>query len=56
MKSRKKELDVDFIGSSQPLTKTEEKIISNIIRSRSEKRIVTKNSKAKLRSIKKVTA
>jgi predicted polyphosphate/ATP-dependent NAD kinase len=57
MKTRKKELDVDFIGGSGPLTKEEEKRISDIIRSRKSKQKVTaKKSKTKLTSKKKVTA
>jgi hypothetical protein len=34
MKTRKNELDVDFIGGAQPLTKEEEKKISDFIKSR----------------------
>jgi hypothetical protein len=57
MKTRKKELDVDFIGGSEPLTKEEEKRISEIIKSRKSKQNVTaKKSKTKLTSKKKVTA
>lgn len=32
MKARKKELDVDFIGGVEPLTKDEEKRISEVIK------------------------
>jgi|GEM_PF-589053 hypothetical protein len=32
MKKKSKELDVDFIGGQDPLTKDEEKIISNFIK------------------------
>lgn len=57
MKTRKKELDVDFIGGSGPLTKEEEKRISDIIKSRkSKQKAAPKKSKTKLSSIKKVTA
>jgi predicted polyphosphate/ATP-dependent NAD kinase len=57
MKTRKKELDVDYIGGSGPLTKEEEKRISDIIKSRKSKQKVTaKKSKTKLTSKKKVTA
>jgi hypothetical protein len=65
MKTRKKELDVDFIGGSGLLTKEEEKRISDIIKSRKSKQKVTgkskqkvtaKKSKTKLTSKKKVTA
>lgn len=57
MKARKKELDVDFIGGSGPLTKDEEKRISDIIESRkSKQKAAPKKSKTKLTSKKKVTA
>jgi hypothetical protein len=57
MKTRKKELDVDFIGGSGPLTKEEEKRISDIIKSRKAKQKVTaQKSKTKLTTKKKVTA
>jgi hypothetical protein len=57
MKTKKKELDVDFIGGSGPLTKEEEKRISEIIKSRkSRQKVTAKKSKTKLTSKKKVTA
>jgi len=57
MKSKKKELDVDFIGGFGPLTKEEEKRISDIIRSHKAKQSATaKKSKTKLTSKKKVSA
>ncbi len=57
MKTRKKELDVDFIGGSGPLTKEEEKRISEIIKSRKSKlKPTAKKLKTKLTSKKKVTA
>ena len=57
MKTRRKELNVDFIGGSGPLTKEEEKRISDIIKSRKAKEKVTaQKSKPKLTSKKKVTA
>ncbi|MEO7992332.1 MAG: hypothetical protein ABI663_22470 [Chryseolinea sp.] len=57
MKTRKKELDVDFIGGSEPLTKEEEKRISDLIKSRKAKQKVTaQKSKTKLTTKKKVTA
>lgn len=57
MKKKKKELDVDFIGGSGPLTKEEEKRISDIIRSRKSRlKVAPKKSKTKLTSKKKVTA
>lgn len=48
MKTRKKELDVDFIGGSGPLTKEEETRISDIIKGNS-----TQKSNAKLKAKKK---
>jgi hypothetical protein len=56
MKTRKKELDVDFIGGSAPLTKEEEKRISDIIKSRKAKQKVTAQKSKKLGTKKKVTA
>jgi polyhydroxyalkanoate synthesis regulator phasin len=57
MKSKKKELNVDFIGGSGPLTKEEEKKISDIIKSHKAKQKATpEKSKKKLTSKKKVTA
>ena len=39
MKNKRKELDVDFIGGQQqPITKEEEKAISEFIRKQKEKR------------------
>ncbi len=38
MKENKKELDVDFIGGLGPLTKEEEKIISEFIKASKERR------------------
>ncbi|MEO6233012.1 MAG: hypothetical protein ABJB11_18540 [Ferruginibacter sp.] len=38
MKQNKNELDVDFIGGSGPLTKEEEKAISEYIKSSKERR------------------
>jgi len=54
MKIKKHELDVDFIGGSGPLTKEEEKLISDIIKSR--KRALSKKTKSKAQPKKKVTA
>jgi hypothetical protein len=42
---RKRELDVDFIGEQYPLTKQEEKIISDFLKSRSIKKRRTKTRK-----------
>jgi hypothetical protein len=36
MKKRKKELDVDFIGSQEPLTGSEEKALSEFFRKKKE--------------------
>lgn len=41
----KKELDVDFIGGAKPLTKEEEKRISEVIEKLKAKRITTKPTK-----------
>lgn len=38
MKNNKNELDVDFIGGQEPLTKDEEKAISDFIKSQKVKR------------------
>ena len=39
MKTRKNELDVDFIGGAGPLTKEEEKRISEVIKALKAKRL-----------------
>jgi hypothetical protein len=54
MTKKKNELDVDFIGGSGPLTKEEEKLVSDFIKSR--KRPLSKKRKTKSQSKKKVTA
>jgi len=36
MKTRKKELDVDFIGSQEPLSSSEEKALSEFFRKKKE--------------------
>ena len=41
MKTRKNELDVDFIGGEGPLTKEQEKLISEFIKSHKAKRKLT---------------
>jgi len=41
MKARKNELDVDFIGGAGPLTKDEEKRISDFIKSQKVKQKLT---------------
>jgi len=55
MKTRKKELDVDFIGGTSPLTKEEEKRISDIIKSHKAKQEAHR-PKRKLTTKKRVTA
>ena len=45
MKARKKELDVDFIGGGEPLTKDEERKISEFIKSRKSKQRVAAKTK-----------
>lgn len=51
MKLKSKELDVDFIGGQDPLTKLEEQAISEYIKAsklkNSKKNIKLKNSKSK---------
>lgn len=39
MKYKKKELDVDFIGGEDPLTKEEENAISQYIKAQKEKKL-----------------
>ena len=41
MKARKNELDVDFIGGEGPLTKEQEKLISDFIKKRKAKKNLT---------------
>lgn len=53
MKNRKIELDVDFIGSQEVLTQTEEKAINDYFKKRkpaSQKRQIKTSSKASMRS------
>lgn len=60
MKTRKNELDVDFIGGEGPLTKEQEKLISDFIKSRKAKKnlpspktrrkLATKTPKKKVKS------
>ncbi len=47
MKNRKDELDVDFIGDGRSLTKEEEKMISDYIKSAKARNEKQKISKAK---------
>jgi predicted polyphosphate/ATP-dependent NAD kinase len=57
MKTRKNELDVDFIGGAGPLTKEEEKKISDYIKSRKEKgKLTSQRTPRKLTTRKRVTA
>lgn len=58
MKTKKNtELDVDFIGGSGPLTKEEEKKISEFIRARKVKqRLVSERSGRKVTPRRKATA
>jgi hypothetical protein len=56
MKTRKNELDVDFIGGVGPLTKDEEKRISEVIKMLKSKKSQTRKPTRKLTTKKKVTA
>jgi len=56
MKAKKKELDVDFIGGVGPLTKDEEKRISEVIRMFNSKKRATGRPARKLTTKNKVTA
>jgi hypothetical protein len=56
MKTRKNELDVDFIGGTGPLTKEEEKRISEVIKMLKSKKGSTRKPTRKLTTKKKVTA
>ena len=49
MKNKLKELDVDFIGGQEPITKEEELAISAFIRARKEKRrqLIVRKAKTK---------
>lgn len=50
---RKKELDVDFIGSQEPLTSSEEKALSEFFKKRKEiKRQKSHRSRTKTKKIK----
>ncbi len=55
MRTRKKELDVDFIGGIGSLTEEEEKRISDIIKSQKAKQ-AAQRLKRKLTTKKRVTA
>jgi hypothetical protein len=57
MRTRKNELDVDFIGGTGPLTKEEEKRISDFIaRHKAKRKQPTKGTAKKLTTKKRVTA
>ncbi len=56
MKTRKNELDVDFIGGVGPLTKDEEKRISEVIKMLNSKKYSTRKPTRKLTTKKKVAA
>lgn len=56
MKTRKNELDVDFIGGAGPLTKEEEKRISEVIKALKAKRLTKQRPTKRRTTKKKVTA
>ena len=59
MKSKKVELDVDFIGGQEPLTKAEETAISNYFKSQKVKKSrkqVSSKLRSKATSLKKTFA
>jgi hypothetical protein len=56
MRTRKRELDVDFIGGVGPLTKEEEKRISEVIKMLKAKKSPIRKPTRKLTAKKKVTA
>lgn len=56
MRTRKKELDVDFIGGVGPLTKEEEKRISEVIKMLKTKKSTARRPTKKPTTKKKVTA
>jgi hypothetical protein len=56
MKSKSKELDVDFIGGQGPLTKTEEKAISEYIKKQKLLKAKKQIHAAKTKSSKKIFA
>jgi len=56
MRTRKNELDVDFIGGTGPLTKEEEKRISDFIgRHKAKQKSATKRTTKKLTAKKRIT-
>lgn len=56
MKTRKNELDVDFIGGVGPLTKDEEKRISEVIKMLKSEKSPNPKPTRKLATMKKVAA
>ena len=50
MKNKQKELDVDFIGGQEPMTKEEELAISEFIHAGKEKRRLQELRKAKTKT------
>ncbi len=56
MRNNKNELDVDFIGGSGPLTKDEEKAISEFIKASKERREKQKARKARTSKARKINA
>jgi len=57
MKNRKNELNVDFIGGAGPLTKDEEKRISDFIKShKAKQKSTSQKTRRKLTTKKRVTA
>ncbi len=56
MKQNKNELDVDFIGGSGPLTKEEEKIISEFIKASKERQRKQKAGQKARTDIKNIAA
>lgn len=55
MKTRKKELDVDFIGGVGPLTKKEEERVSEVIKRLKRNKGSTRKAATKLASKRKVS-
>lgn len=55
MKARKNELDVDFIGGTEPLTKEEEKRISEVIEKLKAKQSVVRKPSKKAKTREKTT-
>ena len=56
MKNKLTELDVDFIGGQEPITKEEELAISAFIRAYKEKRQLQSIRKSKKKILQKVSA